>query len=175
MLQICVEQGAVLSSTLQKAAAIAELSISPLAEPCRGSLVTVFPKGRKYRDCKSQNHRMVWVGQDPKDHLVPNPLPWAGALFEREIALYPTYSTSNGCSKPGSTSHTIFFCLAASPASFLSQDNSSKVCPSGSKIQCCLDVLQNERRWGKTDLVQDTEQERVEKGAVKTQDRIIVK
>lgn len=22
--------------------------------------------------------RMVWVGKDPEDHLVPTPLPWAG-------------------------------------------------------------------------------------------------
>ena len=25
-----------------------------------------------------QNHRMVWVGRNLKDHLVPTPLPWAG-------------------------------------------------------------------------------------------------
>ena len=35
---------------------------------------------------------MVWVGRDHKDHLVPNPLPWAG-----------TSSTRPGCSKPHPT------------------------------------------------------------------------
>jgi len=28
----------------------------------------------------SQNHRMVWVGRDLEDRLVPTPLPWAGTL-----------------------------------------------------------------------------------------------
>ena len=37
-------------------------------------------------------HRMVWVGRDLKDHLVPPPLPWAG-----------TPSTRPGCSKPHPT------------------------------------------------------------------------
>jgi len=27
--------------------------------------------------CITQNHRMVWVGRDFTDHLVPTPLPWA--------------------------------------------------------------------------------------------------
>ena len=36
-----------------------------------------------------ENHGMVWVGRDLKDHLVPPPLPWAG-----------TPSTRPGCSKP---------------------------------------------------------------------------
>jgi len=36
----------------------------------------------------SQNHRMVWVGKDLKDHLVPTPLPGAG-----------TSSTRPGCSE----------------------------------------------------------------------------
>ena len=27
------------------------------------------------------NHRMVWVGRDLIDHLVPSPLPWAGTLI----------------------------------------------------------------------------------------------
>jgi len=35
------------------------------------------------------NHRMVWVGRDLTDHLVPTPLLWAG-----------TPSTSPGCSEP---------------------------------------------------------------------------
>jgi len=34
-------------------------------------------------------HRMVWVGRDLKDHLVPSPLPWTGTPFTRP-----------GCSKP---------------------------------------------------------------------------
>jgi len=37
----------------------------------------------------SQNHRMVWVGRDLTDHLVPTSLPWAG-----------TPSTGPDCSKP---------------------------------------------------------------------------
>ena len=37
---------------------------------------------------ESQNHRMVWVGRDLKDHLFPTPLPWAG-----------TSSTRPGCSE----------------------------------------------------------------------------
>jgi len=32
---------------------------------------------------RSQNHRMVWVGQDLKDHLVPTPLPWTGTPSTR--------------------------------------------------------------------------------------------
>jgi len=32
---------------------------------------------------------MVWIGRDIRDHLVPNPLPWAG-----------TPSTKPDCSKP---------------------------------------------------------------------------
>jgi len=35
-----------------------------------------------------QNHRMVSVGRDLKDHRVPSPLPWAG-----------TSSTRPGCSE----------------------------------------------------------------------------
>jgi len=42
---------------------------------------------------ESQNHRMVWVGRDLKDHLVPTPLPWA-----------ETPSTKPRCSKPHPTS-----------------------------------------------------------------------
>ncbi|GAB0189020.1 centromere protein C [Grus japonensis] len=38
------------------------------------------------------NHRMVWVGRDLKDHLVPTPLPWAG-----------TPSTRPRCPKPHPT------------------------------------------------------------------------
>ncbi|NXP10241.1 TULP4 protein, partial [Thinocorus orbignyianus] len=38
---------------------------------------------------ESQNHRMVRVGRDFKDHPVPTPLPWAGTL-----------PTRAGCSKP---------------------------------------------------------------------------
>jgi len=30
---------------------------------------------------ESQNHGMVWVRGDLKDHLVPTPLPWAGTYF----------------------------------------------------------------------------------------------
>jgi len=40
----------------------------------------------------TQNHRMVWVGRDLKDHAVPAPVPWAG-----------TPSTRPGCSKPHPT------------------------------------------------------------------------
>ncbi|GAB0187406.1 cAMP-dependent protein kinase inhibitor alpha [Grus japonensis] len=42
---------------------------------------------------QSQNHRMVWVGRDLKDHLVPPPLLWAGTLS----------STRPGCPKPHPT------------------------------------------------------------------------
>jgi len=38
---------------------------------------------------ESWNHRIVWVGRDLKDHLVPTPLPWAGTAYTRP-----------GCSKP---------------------------------------------------------------------------
>lgn len=41
MPQACVEQGAALSNILQKAAALAELSLFPASEPCQGSLVTI--------------------------------------------------------------------------------------------------------------------------------------
>ena len=41
---------------------------------------------------KPQNHRMVWVGRDLTDELVPSPLPWAGTL-----------STRARCSKPRPT------------------------------------------------------------------------
>jgi len=27
---------------------------------------------------ESQNHRMAWVGKDPKDHQIPSPLSWQG-------------------------------------------------------------------------------------------------
>ena len=43
-------------------------------------------------DSTSQNDRMVWVGRDLKDHLVPTPLPWTG-----------TPSTRPGCPKPHPT------------------------------------------------------------------------
>lgn len=26
----------------------------------------------------SENHRLAWVGSDPKEHTVPNPLQWEG-------------------------------------------------------------------------------------------------
>lgn len=35
------------------------------------------------------NHGLVWVVRDPKDYLIPIPMPWAG-----------TCSTTSGCSKP---------------------------------------------------------------------------
>jgi len=41
---------------------------------------------------EAQNHRMVWVGHDLIDHLIPTPLPRAG-----------TPSTSPGCSEPRPT------------------------------------------------------------------------
>jgi len=34
-------------------------------------------------------HRMVWVGRDLIDHIIPTPLPWTG-----------TRSTRPGCSEP---------------------------------------------------------------------------
>jgi len=45
--------------------------------------------GRAWDEERAQNHRMVWVGRDLKDHLIPTPLPWAG-----------TSSTRPGCPKP---------------------------------------------------------------------------
>ena len=33
----------------------------------------------------SQNHRVVWVGRDLKDHLVPPPLQWAGTSSTRPV------------------------------------------------------------------------------------------
>ena len=59
-----------------------------------GEAVAAFPRGHSLGPCtqihelvlESWNHRMVWVGRDLKDHLVPTPLPWAG-----------TSSTSPGC------------------------------------------------------------------------------
>ena len=40
-------------------------------------------------ELESQDPRMVWVGKDLIDHLVPTPLPWAGPS-----------ATRPGCSKP---------------------------------------------------------------------------
>lgn len=31
-----------------------------------------------------QTHRIVWVGKDIKDHLVPNTLTWTGDIFDME-------------------------------------------------------------------------------------------
>ena len=33
--------------------------------------------------CGELDHRMVWIGKDLKDHLVPTPLPWAGTPSTR--------------------------------------------------------------------------------------------
>ena len=37
----------------------------------------------------SQNHSVVWVGRELKDHLVPTPLPWAGTLPLDQAAQSP--------------------------------------------------------------------------------------
>jgi len=50
----------------------------------------LYPAGQILRDEISQNHRMVWVGRDLTDQLVPTPVPWAP-------------STRPGCSKPHPT------------------------------------------------------------------------
>jgi len=40
-------------------------------------------KGKSY-----DNHRMVWVGRDLIDQVVPTPLPWAGTPSTRPGCLY---------------------------------------------------------------------------------------
>jgi len=70
-----------------------------------------------YDLCSCKHHRMVWVGRDIIDCLVPTALPWAGTL-----------STRPGCSKPHPTwpwtlpgkGHPQFVwatCSSASPSS----------------------------------------------------------
>lgn len=43
-----------------------------------------------YRLIESQNHRMIWIGKDVKDHLVPSSLWWAGLPTTR-------LSSRSGC------------------------------------------------------------------------------
>ena len=56
------------------------------------STESIHPKSLSLMVTTYQNHRMVWVGRDLIDHLVPTPLPRAG-----------TPSTRPGCPKPHST------------------------------------------------------------------------
>jgi len=74
----------------------------------------------------SLNHRMVWVGRDLKDHLVPTTLPWAGTPYTRPgcSELHPTcpwtfprrgqpqllWATHSSASPP-SLSRISFLCL----------------------------------------------------------------
>jgi len=62
----------------------------PTMAPCEGVLGSRSGGGR--RVIESRSHRVVWVGRDLKDHLIPTPLPWAG-----------TPSTRPGCSEPHPT------------------------------------------------------------------------
>jgi len=39
---------------------------------------------------------MVWVGRDPKDHLIPTPLPWAGTLPLEQIPQSPCFLCEGG-------------------------------------------------------------------------------
>lgn len=44
-----------------------------LMHPLLGS-----PDGEEANFMESWNHRIVWVGKNLKDHLVPTPQPWTG-------------------------------------------------------------------------------------------------
>lgn len=50
---------------------------------------------------ESQNHRMVRVGKDHKDHLGPTPLSWAGMLSTgpscSKSRYFPRYSQKKQC------------------------------------------------------------------------------
>jgi len=48
---------------------------------------------KEIAEFESSNHRMVWVGRDLNDHLVPTPLPWAGTSSTRPgcLELHPTW------------------------------------------------------------------------------------
>jgi len=45
------------------------------------------------QEAHTENHIMVWVGRDLKDHLLPAPLPWAGTPCTRPgcSELHPTW------------------------------------------------------------------------------------
>ena len=61
--------------------------LHPQQKPCLCCAKAVI--GNSEDDNSGETHRIVWVGRDLKDHLVPTPSPWAG-----------TPSTRPGCSKP---------------------------------------------------------------------------
>lgn len=48
---------------------------------------------------RTENHRMVWVASDLKDHPVPAPLSWAGTPFTDQAAQSEWSWTLSGMGK----------------------------------------------------------------------------
>jgi len=124
MLQNRVERGAAFSSTLQKAAALVELPVSPVAEPCKGSLVSVsLSESGNAEEAANLGGRFLPVPPTLLGVGVANQIPCFTPYFSALLHL-----------------QLLFFLRAAAAGSV----------PEVAKLNITLIwVLQSERVWGK--------------------------